>query len=78
MTSGALCRRMKTQPANEALKDVRVVVRVDKPTADWLEQKARAEECSVSRIIRLALRKAKSTNSFNGPDRQPVGDLIAA
>jgi hypothetical protein len=44
MTSGALCRRMKTQPDNEALKDVRVVVRVDKPTAVGLSTSSKANQ----------------------------------
>ncbi len=63
---------MKQKESRDSKKDKRIVVRVDGSTAEWLESKAESEDCSVGRIIRLALRSAKEHNSFNDPDGQPV------
>ena len=67
---------MKTHMRNtkrEPRKDVRVVVRMDEETATWLDKKAEEEDCSVGRIIRLAVRLARQTESFDDPDRQRIG-----
>ncbi len=69
----------KKQQQEESKKEERIVVRVDKPTVEWLKEKAEKEDCSIGRIIRLALRKAKEANSFNEADHQTGQlELIAA
>jgi hypothetical protein len=65
-----------TQPNGisvEKLKDRRIVVRVDESTVKWLNEKAEKEDCSVGRIIRLALRKAKESKSFDVSGGQQLG-----
>lgn len=70
---------MKTRNANnESKKDQRIMVRVDAPTVKWLAEKAEKDDCSVGRIIRLAIRRAKESGSFNYSNGQSVGMEIAA
>ncbi len=69
----------KKQQQEESKKEERIVVRVDKPTVEWLKEKAEKEDCSIGRIIRLCLRKAKEGNSFKDADHQTGQlELIAA
>ena len=40
-------------------KDVRIVVRIEKPEANWLSAAAERSDCSISRIVRIAVRKLR-------------------